>query len=740
MSEPILRVVLPLPLPGMFDYLPPESANSSTVRQIQPGSRIRVPFQNRKLIGFVMELATSSEVAPARLRRAEEILETQPALTPRIVELCRQAARYYHHSLGEVLYQALPLQLKKNTPRRKQQGCRLVSEDRTTELPHAPKQRKLIELLGSVGRAMTFAELRSAGISDGIRLAVQKKGLIETVAIHRDPQPEADSEHLSSVVRAAVHSLNQEQLLCVEQIGARLGQFAPFLLEGVTGSGKTEVYLQIAEKAMAKGLQTLILVPEIALTHQAMVQLSDRFGIRPALIHSGLASAARYAAWRDAASGKQPLLVGTRSAVFAPLARPGLIVVDEEHDASYKQQDHLRYSARDMALLRGRLENVPVVLGSATPSLETLLNTERKRYQHCRLQHRVGSAQLPEIKLLDIRGLGSEAGISSPLLKAIKDELAKDHQVLLFLNRRGYARIWQCTQCGWIANCPNCDISLTYHTRPRKLLICHYCLYQQATIDRCQSCSEDSMSSLGTGTQQCEQQLMLQLPGIPVLRMDRDQTTSPADYQRIFEAMNRSGPAVLLGTQMIAKGHHFPNLTLAAVLEADSGLFNTDFRAAERLAQLLIQVTGRVGRAQYPGQVILQTAMPEHPVYKSLLSSDYGYFARQLLAERQNRSLPPFSYMALVRAESGHPEKAMSWLEAILDVAISRWRNPALRINGPLPSLLPRLNRRSRCYLALYATSRQPLHTLLRQIREYVGNNPPPRNCSWSLDIDPLEL
>ena len=742
MSETILRVALPVPLRQLFDYLPPAAMDTDSMPQLRPGLRLEVPFGRRKQIGILVACAEQSDVPRAKLRRVERLLEERPLLSDTMVKLCLWAADYYHYPPGQVLPLALPPQLRRSAPQPRQSFCQPTADAPTDLEQLSPRQRALLQLLRQAGRPLSLKSLREAGISDSVRRTAERKGWVETLRLATaEIQPEPD---LPSIARAAaaatLPTLNSEQSAAVERIGKELGKFAPILLEGVTGSGKTEVYLRLIEQVLASGKQALVLVPEIALTRQTVQRFTERFGIAPTVLHSGLSEKLRREHFLAAARGYSPLVIGTRSAIFTSLATPGLLVVDEEHDPSFKQQDRLRYSARDLAVVRGRLEGIPVILGSATPSLESRHNADQSRYQQLQLRSRVGGGSPPKPELLDIRGQELLGGLAPQLLAAIDRELSAGKQALLFLNRRGYTPLWQCGHCGWAIPCPNCDSKLTFHSNPRRLLMCHHCGFQQPPAQHCPQCKQPRMSGQGLGTQRCEAVLREQFPGIPIHRMDRDRIRDASDFERIFNAMQSGEPCLLLGTQMIAKGHHFPAISLAAVLEADSGLFSPDFRASERLAQLLIQVSGRAGRGG-PGQVWLQTAMPEHPLYTALLRQDYPTLCRELLQERQQRRLPPYSHLALIRFSANRDDFAREQLAAVATRLKSKATGRGgLQLTGPLPAPLARREGKARYYLSLQSANRSTLHRRLNELCRWLDRQQFPADCHWTVDVDPQEL
>jgi len=551
---------------------------------------------------------------------------------------------------------------------------------------------------------------------------------------------------IDNVIEAETHaengklSLNPEQQAALQQISAAKKGYHCFLLEGVTGSGKTEVYLQAIAEKLSKGLQVLVLVPEISLTPQTLHRFQQRFTQYPIVtFHSGLSDKQRFQAWQEARSGTAKIIIGTRSAIFVPLKNPGLIIVDEEHDASYKQQDGFRYSARDLAVYRAQLSNIPVLLGSATPSLESINNALAKRYTLLTLDKRASQAKQPKFKSIDLKGKTLQEGFSEELLEAIRHHLLQGNQVLVFLNRRGFAPLLQCHDCGWTATCPRCDISYTLHRKSPELR-CHRCESQKKLASQCPVCQSSALIPIGLGTERTEVALESQFPGFPIFRIDRDTTRSQERLGNTLSAIQEGKPAILLGTQMLAKGHHFPKVTLVAILDADGGLFSSDFRAQEFMGQLLIQVAGRAGRENQAGEVLIQTHNSTHPALLTLSSEGYKNFSRQLLKQRQDVQLPPFSFQALIRAEASKSSLAESFLQAIKQCT----RDPAAKANilllGPLPAPMEKRAGRFRFQLIIQSGERAALHNLLRRLLPQYEELPLSRRVRWSIDIDPLDF
>lgn len=533
--------------------------------------------------------------------------------------------------------------------------------------------------------------------------------------------------------------LNQSQQQAVNQTIKTLHEFRIFLLDGVTGSGKTEVYLQIIAAVLAAGKQAIVLVPEIGLTPQIVERFQARFPGMITVLHSGLTDRERAEAWLKGKSGEAKIIIGTRSAIFIPLENPGIIIIDEEHDSSFKQQEGFRYSARDLAIVRGRLENIPVVLGSATPSLESIGNVQQKKYHYLHLPERVGNALPPRFRLLDLRNQKFDNGLSPQLIALMQQHLANDGQVLLFLNRRGFAPILICHSCGWVASCERCDAKMTLHQNP-PLLQCHHCATQRRLHQHCPECQNQQLLPLGLGTQRLEEALTKHFPDIGIVRIDRDSTRRKGSLQDILQTIHKGKNRILIGTQMLAKGHHFPDVTLVAILNADNGLFSADFRATERIAQLLIQVAGRAGRAEKLGEVVIQTHNPDHPLLCNLLENGYAAFAETVLQERKLAKLPPFAHFALLRAEASVKTHPSNFLEQVSELIKKLQPKNLVEVLGPIPSLMERKAGHFRAQLLLQSSQRPHLHNLLDCLLKNIEELPLIRRVRWSLDVDPLDV
>ncbi|MEJ2298398.1 MAG: primosomal protein N', partial [Woeseiaceae bacterium] len=597
----------------------------------------------------------------------------------------------------------------------------------------APRQAELLEALCDAGGSGFAAEELTERLPNWRRAATAlfDKGWIERLEVRTTdfdespPPPGVPGPELNPEQQAAVDRLRSEE------------RFAAVLVEGVTGSGKTEVYLRRMQDVIDSGRQVLVLVPEIGLTPQLVARLRKRLGIEPALLHSGLTDSQRMAAWRAARSGTARLVVGTRSAIFTPLANPGLIIVDEEHDPSFKQQEGLRYSARDLAIVRGKQLDVPVVLGSATPTLELLHHCNTGRYAHLVLPHRAGGAKPPRVHLIDTVRSPATDGLSEPLVEAIRRHLDAGGQVLMFLNRRGFAPTLICSACGHVAGCDRCDARLTVHAGERQLR-CHHCGHVRPLDERCSECGE-AVRPLGEGTERLEGALRRRFAGRQITRIDSDSTQRKGAMADALEQARQGEADILVGTQMLSKGHHFPQLTLVGIINADQGLFGTDFRSTERMAQSIVQVAGRSGRADRAGEVFIQTAYPDNGFWSKLIDGGYPQVAADALAEREATRWPPFSRLALVRAAAHRHGDALGFLERARGIA-AQAGDDSLRILGPVDAPMARRAGRYRVQLLLQSANRSALHAVLRALRPALEQDRGARRVRWSIDVDPIEL
>jgi primosomal protein N' (replication factor Y) len=729
----ILKIALDTPLRRVFDYLPPATLLHEAATP-QPGVRVRVPFGRQRLIGVLVGVSTDSSVPRQKLKSALEILDEQPVYDSVTFELLRWAADYYHHPIGEVYAAALPVSLRAGQRAFESTEQWSIAEPGRSELvlpgsKRAPQQRALLSWLAQRDAA-TVDEIRGL-FKPALLKALAARGWAVRREVKTARMPAAMQIHPGDL------ALTGAQSQAVDTILAALAKFGVHLLYGVTGSGKTEVYLRIIAAAIAAGGQALVLVPEIALTPQLIERFRRRFSTGVAAVHSGLTDGERRDAWRRAHGGEARIIIGTRSAVFTSLPDLSLIVVDEEHDASYKQHEGFRYSARDLAIMRARGAGVPVILGSATPSLETLENAAAGRYVKHLLPQRPGAARQPRMSLIDLRRHAADQGLSTPAVQGIEQHLNAGGQIIVFLNRRGYAPSLFCNSCGWVAPCAHCDARMTLHRRAGQLR-CHHCGAQAPVPTVCADCNQ-ALLPVGQGTERVEETLMRLFPAAPLARLDRDSASARGSIQTVLDRVHSGEARILVGTQMLTKGHHFPEVTLVLVLDADQGLFASDFRATERLAQTITQVAGRAGRESRPGEVMIQTEFPEHPLLNRLITEGYESFAASALEERRAAGWPPFSRLALLRAEARDSAALDAYLRAAAEAALSLGET-TLKILGPAAALIARRADHFRAHLLIESAARATLQRFLARWLPKVESLPGPRGLRWSIDVDPLEV
>jgi primosomal protein N' (replication factor Y) len=719
-NHPIAEIALPCPLRKLFDYRLNMPA--------KVGMRVLVPFGRRELVGVIIKIKTSSDLLSNKLKSTLSVLDDNPLIDSKLFKLCRWAADYYQHPIGEVFATALPRRL------REARSAKVSSESHysltesgkqvdPSSLKRAIVQTKLLQLLAQTTQTKT--QLYSRNISaDAIKKAMKKDWVTE--------------EQLPILPEINTHpetppTLNDEQQIAVSQIAKHNHTFTPFLLYGITGSGKTEVYFQAMEHILSQGKQVLVLIPEISLTPQTLSRFKKRFAYPIVALHSGLNDTERNNAWLLAEMDKAKIIIGTRSAIFTPLKQPGMIIIDEEHDSSFKQHEGFRYHARDLGLVRARELNIPIILGSATPSLESLHNAGQKKYQLLELKQRAGGAKIATFKVIDCKKEYTESGLAPKTIQTIKTHLDKEQQVLVFLNRRGYAPVLLCQSCNWTAECDRCDSKMVLHHQ--RYLHCHHCGKQQAKPKVCPVCTSQSLLSVGQGTQRLEETLCSIFPSTEIIRVDRDTTKNKSSLEKLLTSVHEPGAKLLIGTQMLAKGHHFPNVTLAVILDMDSGFFSADFRALENTGQLIMQVAGRAGRAEKPGTVLLQTMQANHPLLPPLTKGHYIDFANELLKERNVSELPPYAYLALIRAEAKQANKAMEFLEQLASLTGTHCQS-----FGPVPAPMQKKAGFFRGQLLLQSQHRKNIHVTLVHLLKAIETLPLTKQVRWSIDVDPVSL
>ncbi len=732
----VLKVALALPLPRCFDYLAP----LEFIGENMPGRRVRVPFGKDEKIGVIdsLEILDASQHGPrlTELKNIIEVLDAGPIFNKELFSSLHWLGRYSQAPMGEVFATALPVLLRQGQalPENKVMAWELtrLGRHQYSFLRANTQLRKFAERLLKQPVSEDQLDIEQENWRNSAN-TLKRRGFVERIAL--------PASNVTVKTQAGpVHNAEQKQVLhAIEKysVGKSAPGFHCHLLEGITGSGKTEIYLQAIEHCLQRGQQALILVPEIGLTPQTLKRFRERLGVPVHAMHSGLNDGERARAWAAMARGHAQVLVGTRSAVFVPMPQAGLIIVDEEHDASYKQQDGIRYHARDFAIVRAKALNVPIILGSATPSLESLHNALAGRYQHLHLKHRAGIAKPPSVRVLDIRKRPLNHGLSAEVLEAIKHCVQRGEQALVFKNRRGYAPVLLCHDCGWTAQCPRCDSPMSVHGAARNLQ-CHHCGHRKTKPAACPDCSSLALQPQGVGTERLEEALAATFPDVPLLRID-SQTTRNKDglQKKLAELGDQAG--ILVGTQILAKGHDLPKLTLVCVIGIDEGLFSADFRASEKLSQLLIQVTGRAGRAEWPGEVLLQTHHPEHPMLNTLLAGGYPAVAALELAQREAAGFPPFAHIALLRAEALKEEDVSVFLREAHQ-ACQHINKHEVELSAPMPAPMPRRAGKMRGQILISAAQRPLLQNILQSWVPSLYELKSARKVRWSLDVDPVDL
>ncbi len=745
-KQTIVQVAVPTPLRRKFDYL---LASEDDHERIQVGIRVLVPFGRTTKIAIVLGLSEHSDVPANKLRPISKILDKQAILPLDIIKLLNWVARYYQHPIGEVFQTAIPVHYRKKEIPFATEEIRYILTQQAldndwTTLKRAIRQLSLLKQLQTVPKGLTKEQLsqkQEGQWQSALKALIDKKWVKEQVSLKA--KPAYSYLYGEEICKHSALILNEEQERAVSALLEKADEYHASLLDGITGSGKTEVYLSFIEYQLQQSRQVLVLVPEIGLTPQLLERFNDRFNVTIQSLHSGLNNTQRMLVWQQVSEGKVRILIGTRSAVFTPMPDLGAILIDEEHDLSFKQQDGIRYSAKDIALVRANNAGVPIILGSATPSMESLFLCQQGKMSHYKLRQRAGKAKPPQVHLLDVRGQYLQHGLSQTLINLMKQHLEKNNQVLLFQNRRGYSPVLLCNKCGWISHCHRCDAKLTYHRQHHRLR-CHHCQVEQELPAHCPECAHVELSYLGIGTERVEKTVRELFPEVEIVRIDRDTTQRKGTLESMLERVKDGQQQILIGTQMLAKGHHFPNVTLVAILDIDQGLYSIDFRAPERLAQLITQVSGRAGRAEKKGQVVLQTSHPEDETLNTLLNEGYMGFAQKALAERKELLLPPYAYQALIRAEANKTSDYQKFLDACFQV-MNQIKNTLLQGNdsqflGPVPAPMEKKAGKFRGQLLVQSVQRKNLHRILHGLIQTVETNKMAQRVRWSIDIDPQDL
>ena len=726
-----IRVAVPVYLYDCFDY----SLTAEQYHQAEVGARVAVSFGRQNVVGVIVEKLTDEKPLDLgfKLKAITELLDDNAILDTKVLSLLTWSAQYYQFPIGEVMHAALPSFLRQGKPYNLlARMWKLIDDHAEDKLKRSEKQQDAYKILKLHPTGTSENILNLAGIETATLKALEKKQITQCILEAQDFKPQA------MTLAQMPLTPNDEQKRAIQNILKARHSYHAFLLDGLTGSGKTEVYLQVMQEVLKQGKQVLVLVPEIGLTPQTVSRFQSRFHCHIALLHSGLNDSKRLQAWQSAQTGRASIVIGTRSAIYTPLPHLGLIVLDEEHDLSFKQQEGFRYHARDVALYRAHLDNCPIILGSATPSIDSYALVEQGKMTRLELDQRAGVAVMPKMHVIDLKVAQKQNGISQQLIHEVQKRLDKKEQVLIFLNRRGYAPVLICESCGWQAKCPHCDANFTVHRQPYQHLHCHHCGTIHRMPEHCPQCQHSELKPIGLGTAKVEENLQTLFPNFDVIRVDRDSTSRVGSWQKIYNKIQKSEPIILLGTQMLAKGHHFPYVTLVAILDIDSGLLSVDFRATERTAQLIIQVAGRAGRGEKKGEVYLQTLRPDHPLLNTLLESGYRSFAKQTLKERKAAWMPPYRYAALLRCESKDQELNQSFLQEHAQ-ALRQASENSIDIWGPIPAPMERKAGRYQAHMVLLSKDRARMHFYIRQWWQNVWHNKP-HGMKLSLDIDPQEL
>ena len=723
----IVRIALDIPLSTLFDYFVTENM------MVVVGQRVIVPFGRKQVVGVVMECMVESALDTSRIKAVLQVLDVVPPLPSDILKLLRFCSDYYQHPLGMTVLAALPARMRGSEPviLKRALAYGLSASGSSLDLDQLPKrkviQRRILAAMQSSG--LSANQVRALAPSAMATLKVlMEAGWVDACA--KAAVPPAYSFNNA-------HPLTNEQQQAVDAVNQAQG-YGCFLLHGITGSGKTEVYVHLMHQVLQRGGQVLLLVPEINLTPQLEYYFQSRFpDVELVSLHSGLNDGERTQNWLRAQAGEAQIVLGTRLSVFTPMPLLSLIIVDEEHDASFKQQDGLRYSARDVANFRASQRGVPIVLGSATPSLETYYNAQSGRYTLLKLSQRANAqAQLPVVRCLNISNALLPEGISMGILAALETRLQRKEQSLIFINRRGHAPVLMCTACGWLSGCPNCAGKLVLHLKDRRLR-CHHCGHQQRVPHACPSCGNADLQPIGIGTQRVEATLQTHFPEARILRVDRDSTRNKGTWNAMRKQIQEDAVDILVGTQMLVKGHDFPNLTLVGVLNPDNALYSSDFRASEKLFAQLSQVAGRAGRADKPGEVLVQTSFPDHPLFRALISHDFESWARIMLVEREQAGFPPFVYQVLLRAEAKLESEVFAFMHKAREAA--KEQHMDVEVYGVVPAAMPRRANHFLAQLLVQSETRRSLQQFLR-VWKPILDGLPAQKIRWSLDVDPLEV
>ncbi|MFQ3249242.1 MAG: primosomal protein N' (replication factor Y) [Glaciecola sp.] len=739
----VIQVAISVPMPQLFDYKidmldVSNAAVAASDDDALIGCRVLVPFGPRKCVGIVLRVGVESEYEITKIKSVLKVLDSSPVCSEQMLQLGKWMSEYYHYPIGEVLHTLLPAALRKQQSGKTKPS--VATESYLQLTPASSAHEEVDELLARSAKQFDLYRMLEKGplrvsiikqqFTPAIIKALTEKNLIEKIEL-----VEKVNDWKAELSIAEKPVPNVEQAMAISTINLA-NSFDTMLIEGVTGSGKTEVYLQIIEPLLAAGKQVLILVPEIGLTPQTVGRFEKRFGIRVGTLHSNLNDTERLQVWQQAKEGSLGIIIGTRSSIFTEMKNPGMIIVDEEHDESFKQQDNLKYHARDIAVYRARQLNIPLVLGSATPSLESLHNALEKKYRHILLPNRAGSAAMPAQRLMNIKGQPMQYGIAQGMIDKMQVQLDAGNQVMVFVNRRGYAPALLCHQCGHVENCERCDNPMTVHKSANNLQ-CHRCADIRHLPKNCPACGHDELDTFGIGTEQLQQGLESLFPDFSTVRVDSDTVRGKGKLSKLLKDINQKKYQILVGTQILSKGHHFPDVTLVLILNVDSALFSADFRAPEKLAQLITQLSGRAGRSDKIGEMWLQTHCPEHPLLQDLINNGFSDFARYALLERKHACLPPHEHQICIRSESHHKHLSVHFLQLCAQL-FTQFKY--IKVLGPFPAFIEKRQGRYRNLLIIQSASRKYLQQATEQANKALSEMPVSKQVRWSIDVSPIDF
>ena len=722
----VLKVAVPSPLREALDYLPPAS---TIIADDWLGCRVEVTLGRRTVIGVVVAIESQSSLSEEQLKPIVSFVDTRAVVSPHQLALLQWVSQYYHHPIGDVVCRSMPKWLREGRPINKDLlATYALSEQGKCALRDNLASKHQHQCLSAIANAryrMTEFELKARDVRKKALDACLDKQWVDVTL---------DNVELSACLEPPPYALTLEQKQAITTIRGQRG-FGCYVLHGVTGSGKTEVYMQCLSHVLKSGQQGLLLVPEIGLTPQTQQRMIDRFHVPVLMLHSALSDGVRYQQWLSSSMDRPCLLLGTRSALFAPLPKLGIIILDEEHDGSYKQQSRLRYSARDVAVKRANMLDIPIVLGTATPSLETLYNIEHQRYHRLSLSDRVSGGVLPKIVCHDLKGQAITAGIANSVHQTMQQHLAKGKQVLLFLNRRGYAPVLMCHHCGWVVVCPQCDARVTMHYHETQMR-CHHCDRRWPLLRECQSCCQSDLHPVGIGTERLMKELQAIYPHQSIVRIDADTVTTKKQWDEALAVIHQGKAQIIVGTQMITKGHHFSDISLVVIVDADSGLYSTDYRASENMGQQITQVAGRSGREHF-GEVIIQTHHSDHPMWKALIDGTYAEFMAMIQQERRMVELPPYVYQVLLRAEAKTLGLAERFFNQVAQVTTPK---STVSLIGPMAAPMPKRNGQYRSQMILQSKCRSELQQWLSSWVGTMDDLSRSMRCQWSIDVDPMDM